>query len=139
MALAVAVLLAVGAIVFTLFVRVKDLPELAPVSPAAHLEERKAQIYENLRDLQFEFRLGKLSDSDYQKTKVDLQRELARVLGEIDSMKPAIAAAQAKAAKAPAAATTTAVKRESNVCPHCGAKFPLALKFCGECGKALAS
>jgi membrane protease subunit (stomatin/prohibitin family) len=70
---------------------------------------------------------------------VDLQRELARVLGEIDSMKPAIAAAQAKAAKAPAAATTTAVKRESNVCPHCGAKFPLALKFCGECGKALAS
>ena len=23
-------------------------------------------------------------------------------------------------------------------CPHCGAKFPLPLKFCGACGKAMA-
>jgi uncharacterized OB-fold protein len=22
-------------------------------------------------------------------------------------------------------------------CPHCGAKFPQPLKFCGECGKAM--
>jgi hypothetical protein len=138
MTLTVAVILAVGAIVFTLFIRVKDLPEIAPVSPTAHLEERKAQIYENLRDLQFEFRLGKLSDSDYQKTKVDLQRELARVLGEIDSLKPAAAAvAHAKAAKAPAA-LAVAVKHAPNTCPHCGATFTQPMKFCGECGKAMA-
>ena len=138
MTLTVAVLLAVGAIVFTLFVRVKDLPETAPVSPTAHLEERKSQIYENLRDLQFEFRLGKLSDSDYQKTKLDLQKELARVLGEIDSLKPApAAAAYAKAAKAPATATV-AVKHDPNACPHCGASFAQPMKFCGECGKAMA-
>ena len=138
MTLAVAVILAVGAIVFTLFVRVRDLPETVPVSPTAHLEERKAQIYENLRDLQFEFRLGKLSDSDYQKTKVDLQRELARVLGEIDSLKPVAAAAHAKAAKAPAA-SAVAVKHDPNACPHCGATFAQPMKFCGECGKAMAS
>ena len=81
MVFAVAVLLVVGAIVFTLFVRKQDLPEAPPVSPTAHLEQRKAQIYENLRDLQFEFRVGKLSDADYQKTKLDLQRELAKVSG----------------------------------------------------------
>lgn len=139
MTLTVAVILAVGAIVFTLFVRVKDLPETAPVSPTAHLEERKSQIYENLRDLQFEFRLGKLSDSDYQKTKLDLQKELARVLGEIDSLKPAAAAvAYAKAAKAPAAAAV-AVKQDPNACPHCGASFAQPMKFCGECGKAMLS
>jgi hypothetical protein len=145
MTLTVAVILAIGAIVFTLFVRVKDVPEPAPVSPTAHLEERKAQIYENLRDLQFEFRLGKLSDADYQKTKLDLQRELARVLGEIDSLKPAVvhapaahaAAAQAKAAKASGAAV--AVQQDPNVCPHCGARFAQSMKFCGECGKAMAS
>jgi hypothetical protein len=140
MTLTVAVILAVGAIVFTLFVRVKDLPETAPVSPTAHLEERKSQIYENLRDLQFEFRLGKLSDSDYQKTKVDLQRELARVLSDIDAMKPAAAATavHAKAAKAPAAAAV-AVKQDPNACPQCGATFAQPMKFCGECGKAMAS
>jgi len=136
MTLSIAVILAVGTIIFTLFVRVKDVPETAPASPAAHLEERKAQIYENLRDLQFEYRVGKLSDSDYQKTKVDLQKELARVLAEIDALQPAAVAVQAKAAKAPVSTATP--KSEVHVCPHCGAKFEHAMKFCGECGKAMA-
>ena len=96
-----------------------------------HLEERKAQIYENLRDLQFEFRLGKLSDTDYQKTKLDLQRELAKVLAEIDAVEPA---APAKPAKAPAAK----VRPDGKTCPHCNAKFDQPMRFCGECGKAMA-
>jgi hypothetical protein len=135
MVLSAAVALVVGTLLFTLFVRSQDVPEAPPESPTAHLEERKAQIYENLRDLQFEFRLGKLSDADYQKTKVDLQRELARVLAEIDAA-PAtpVQPVRAKAAKA---AADTAV-RVSDKCPHCGAKFPQPLKFCGECGKAMA-
>ncbi len=86
MVFAAAVLLAVGVLVFTLTVRAKDIPEAAPVSPTAHLEEKKARIYENLRDLQFEYRLGKLSDADYQKTKQQLQAELAGVLSEIDAL-----------------------------------------------------
>ena len=61
-----------------------DLPAPEPVSPFQHLDERKAAIYENLRDLQFEYRVGKLSDADYQTTKKDLQKELAGVLAEID-------------------------------------------------------
>jgi hypothetical protein len=129
MVLSAAVVLVVGTLLFTLFVRSQDVPEVPPVSPTAHLEEHKAQIYENLRDLQFEFRLGKLSDEDYQKTKVDLQRELAKVLAEIDAVQPAapVQPVRPKAVKA----------LVSDKCPHCGAKFPQPLKFCGECGKAM--
>jgi len=143
MVFAVAVLLVVGAIVFTLFVRSQDLPEAPPVSPTAHLEQRKAQIYENLRDLNFEFRVGKLSDADYQKTKLDLQRELAKALAEID----AIQAAQPKPvqpkpaqppAKAAAATAESKASSNGNLCKHCGARFPQPMKFCGECGKAMA-
>ena len=133
----IAVLLALATIVFTLFVRVKDVPATPPESPTAHLEQRKAQIYENLRDLQFEFRLGKLSDADYQKTKVDLQRELAKVLAEIEAIQPA----QAKAAVAPAPSKPAVEKpapASGTRCPHCGAKFAQPMKFCGECGKAIA-
>src|ERR1035438_8023125 len=90
MVLVAAILLTAGTIVFTLLVRGRDIPEAPAVSPTAHLEQRKAQIYENLRDLQFEFRVGKLSDADYQKTKLDLQRELAKVLAEIDATGPAV-------------------------------------------------
>ncbi len=131
MVLIAAVLLTAGTVVFTLLIRSRDIPEPAPVSPTAHLEERKAQIYENLRDLQFEFRVGKLSDADYQKTKLDLQRELAKVLAEIDSMAPQV---KAKAAAAPAPAKP---KSDGRKCPHCGATFAQPLKFCGECGKAM--
>jgi hypothetical protein len=40
-----------------------DLPAAEPESPFLHLDDRKAAIYENLRDLQFEYRVGKLSDT----------------------------------------------------------------------------
>jgi hypothetical protein len=119
-----AALLAVGAIVFTLMIRARDLPEPEPVSPTGHLEERQATIYENLRDLQFEYRVGKLSDQDYQQTKQDLQRELALVMAQIEGFKPA--------APAPPPAPPT-------TCPHCGAKFPKPMNFCGECGKSMAT
>ena len=130
MVLSAAVVLVMGTLLFTLFVRSQDVPEAPAVSPTAHLEERKAQIYENLRDLQFEFRLGKLSDADYQKTKVDLQLELAKLLAEIDAVPPV--------PPKPARDQTVHAAVVSNKCPHCGAKFPQPLKFCGECGKAMA-
>src|ERR1700692_1626106 len=97
----IAALIAVGAIVFILTVRSQDLPEPEPVSPFEHLDERKAAIYENLRDLQFEFRVGKLSDQDHQQTKQDLQKERAGVLAEIDRLKQTLASQTTPPAPAP--------------------------------------
>ena len=128
MLIAAAVLLIVVTVFFTFTVRAKDMPAPEPVSPTRHLDERRAAIYENLRDLQFEYRVGKLSDADYQQTKVGLQKELAGVLGEIEKVKSgALAAAPVKPAVTP-----------GTVCPHCNATFPKTLKFCGECGKEMA-
>src|SRR5579863_6992310 len=93
MSLVIAVVLLLGVtLLYTLFVRAKDIPPPDPVSPFQHLDERKAAIYENLRDLQFEYRVGKLSDNDDQQTKLDLQKELAAVMAEIDRVKAEIAA-----------------------------------------------
>ena len=132
MIIILASLLTIGVLVFILSVRAKDLPEPAPVSPFEHLDERKAAIYENLRDLQFEYRVGKLSDQDYQQTKQDLQKELAGVLAEIDRLKQSLAGQVVAAPAAPAAP-----KKTRYVCPSCKAEFPTALKFCGECGKPM--
>lgn len=128
MILAVSILLVAGVLAFVLMVRPRDIDEPAPASPVEYLEERKAVIYDNLRDLNFEFRLGKLSDADYNKSKLTLQNELAAVLSEIDR----IAGAAPKPAKAAKPAP------DPLVCPHCAAKMPKPLKFCGECGKAMA-
>jgi hypothetical protein len=123
--IAVVLLLAVT-LLYTLSVRAKDIPPPDPVSPTQHLDERKAAIYENLRDLQFEYRVGKLSDADYQQTKLALQKELAVVLAGIEKI-----AKTAPAKPAP--------KKAEFICPHCGKQFPAAMKFCGECGKEMSA
>ena len=134
MVIPIAVILTIGTLAFTLLVRAKDVPAPEPVSPTQHLEERKAQIYDNLRDLQFEYRLGKLSDEDYQKTKLGLQAELAKVLAEMDSIKAQLPQPASKPALKPVPKPEPA----GTTCPHCGATFERALKFCGECGKAMS-
>ena len=135
MVLSAAVVLAMGTILFTLFVRSQDVPEAPPVSPTAHLEERKAQIYENLRDLQFEYRLDKLSDADYQATKLELQKDLAQVMAETDRIKAELGMPASVPAPPKPVVPQQVTKR--NVCPHCNASFDRALKFCGECGKPM--
>jgi hypothetical protein len=132
MIIAIAALLAVGVVVFILGVRGKDLPEAEPVSPFQHLDERKAAIYDNLRDLQFEYRVGKLSDEDYQHTKKDLQKELAGVLAEVDRIKLQLSP---NGMAPPPVAPHKPL--DPLTCPHCGAKFDQPLKFCGECGKPM--
>ena len=72
-----------ASLLFVLFVRPKDLTPDEPVLPTDHLQDRKKAIHENLRDLQFDFRTGKLSDADYQASKRSLQAELAAVLLQI--------------------------------------------------------
>ena len=130
MIIAVTCLVAIAVIAFILTVRPNDLPEPEPVSPFAHLDERKAAIYENLRDLQFEYRLGKLSDADYQSTKRDLQKELAGVMAEIDKLRNGLPVAEPPKQK-------PSKKPVGLVCDSCGAKFEKELKFCGECGKPM--
>jgi NADH pyrophosphatase NudC (nudix superfamily) len=144
MFLAYSIALFAAVLVLVLWVRPSDIELGSPPNPTAHLEERKSAIYSNLRDLTFEYRLGKLSDSDYEKTKHGLQEELAKVMAEIDSpsiaAQPAAAARRAKASanQAKAAPTKTdQTKADPLVCPHCKARFDKPMRFCGECGKPM--
>jgi hypothetical protein len=135
--IAITCVIAIVVIVFVLGVRPKDLPEPEPVSPFQHLDERKAAIYENLRDLQFEYRVGKLSDADYQQTKRDLQKELAGVMAEVDRIRDGL---QLSPGSAPAPAAKSKPEKRAldpHTCPHCSAHFEKELKFCGECGKPM--
>lgn len=49
----------------------------------AYLQERKEVVYENLRDLNFEFKAGKFPEADYEKMKISLEDEAAAILAEI--------------------------------------------------------
>ena len=51
-----------------------------------YLRERRDVIYENLRDLNFEFRAGKYPEDDYRRQRESLEAEAAGVLTEMDSL-----------------------------------------------------
>ncbi len=54
-----------------------------------YLYERKEQVYENLRDLNFEYKAGKLSDTDFSSMRDSMEQEAAGVLAEIDQLERA--------------------------------------------------
>ncbi|MEO6912298.1 MAG: hypothetical protein ABI158_15395 [Edaphobacter sp.] len=51
-----------------------------------YLRERKDVIYENLRDLNFEYLAGKYPEQDYTEQRTGLEDEAARVIAEIDRL-----------------------------------------------------
>jgi hypothetical protein len=54
-----------------------------------YLLERKEQLYENLRDLNFEFKAGKYPEEDFHAQRALLERETATLLAEIDHLQQA--------------------------------------------------
>lgn len=53
------------------------------------LRERKEVVYENLRDLNFEYKAGKLPEPDYQKMRTEMESEAAATLAEIEDIENA--------------------------------------------------
>jgi hypothetical protein len=64
---------------------------------ASYLRERKDAVYENLRDLTFEFKAGKMPGADYQSLKSSLQDEAATLLAEIARLETKAPSAPSKA------------------------------------------
>jgi hypothetical protein len=54
-----------------------------------YLLERKEQLYENLRDLNFEFRAGKYPEKEFATQRAQLEDEAARLLAEIERLQQA--------------------------------------------------
>ncbi len=51
-----------------------------------YLRERKDVIYENLRDLSFEYQAGKYPEADYVEQRRSLEDEAARTIAEMESL-----------------------------------------------------
>jgi len=54
-----------------------------------YLLERKEQLYENLRDLNFEYRAGKYPEEDFRAQRAQLENETAQLLSEIELLEQA--------------------------------------------------
>lgn len=84
------VLLAAAAVLFIFNVHLEPSDTAAHRTKLDQLMERRDAIYENLRDLRFEYRAGKFSEADYDETRQLLEIEAARVLAEMDTLTGAV-------------------------------------------------
>jgi hypothetical protein len=77
--------LSIGSLVYVLW------PERNPFVQADktrvdYLRERKDAIYENLRDLNFEYQAGKYPEADYNEQRKSLEDEAAAAIAEMEAL-----------------------------------------------------
>ena len=78
--------LAIATLLFIFYIQ-PDASDLAPHrSKLDQLMDQRDTIYDNLRDLRFEFRSGKYSEGDFNAMKTSLENEAALVLTEIEQV-----------------------------------------------------
>ncbi|MFB3922221.1 MAG: zinc ribbon domain-containing protein [Terriglobia bacterium] len=145
MLLGIALLISAGLLIFVV------APLLAPeaagegtlpvdVTPQVDLKRRRLVLYENLQDLEFEYKAGKLSPEDYQALRVDYTAEAAQLMAtsqdlETTSTEDAFIERSVAARRA----RRHAPPPPSYKCSKCGYENPLPVKFCGECGASISA
>ena len=74
------------AVLFYIFYMPGELLSAPEKTRVSYLRERKDVVYENLRDLNFEYKAGKFPEVDYQSMKASLEEEAASILAEISRL-----------------------------------------------------
>ena len=130
----------------------EDLDTVA--DPLVELETQRDAVYQAIRELRFDFEVGKVSETDYNIFDTQLKAQAVTVLKEIDALQAAEADPELDAhLEAEIAALrhvngsgpSKPVQREPipagageiNFCPQCGTKVRTGDRFCGKCGTAV--
>jgi rubrerythrin len=106
----------------------------APATPARvgidrqRLERQKLDAYTAIKEAEFDYRMGKLSDTDFGKMR---DKYAAQALEAIGALESAHVAAPRQLAEA---------RRPTRIafCPACGHAVPPRARYCPACGRSLA-
>lgn len=115
--------------------------ELLAETELDRLLDRKAVVYSNLRDLEFEHKMGRLTDADFQQLDAGYKNEAAAILQKLDQLNASdnldeVIEKDIAARKAKVYASVTKPAEDSR-CPSCGAEIISGKKFCPDCGHRL--
>jgi predicted phage tail protein len=144
MLLMMAVLFAVGMAAFILFpllsARAAAGPVPMDVTLVGDLKRRRLVVYDNLKDLEFEFQSGKIARDDYESLRANYLGEAAALMAatqHAELLKQDDAVVEREIAARRAQRSTQ--QKTDYTCPACGHENPLPVKFCGECGARIAT
>ncbi len=109
------------------------------VTPAADLKRRRMVVYENLRDLEFEYKARKLASKDYEALRDSYKAEAARLM--VASQELEHSTAEDRFIEREVATRRERMRdkiAESYACKKCGFNNPIPVKFCGNCGTPIS-
>ncbi len=117
--------------------------ELLAETELDRLLNRKAVVYNNIKDLEFEYKMGRLSDADFRRLEAGYKAEAAVILQKLDQLgveknideliERDVAARRSK----PYSSNLAAPAPDSHKCPSCGSTALPGKKFCADCGHRL--
>jgi hypothetical protein len=113
--------------------------ELLAETELDRLLNRKAVIYSNLKDLEFEFKMGRLADGDFRRLESGFKAEAAEILQKLDQLgiEENLDDGIERAVAARKATLSAGHGQAQSLCPSCGAEIVPGKQFCADCGRRL--
>jgi len=101
---------------------------------ANDLEDQKHTLYTSIKEIEFDFKMGKLSEEDFEELRTTYKNDAVAVLKRIDQIKKTTTnhLASGKTQKA------VGKGKKAKFCWQCGSAVTETDKFCEDCGKALS-
>ncbi len=122
--LALAVMAAIG---YPLFVKPSLAEGEVNEGDERHkLLSAKEAAFVALKDLEFDYKTGKIDEADYASLKARYEAEAVRVMKRLDD-----------AAKGQPAASAKRIDGKARFCASCGAKADEGDRFCAACGQPI--
>jgi primosomal protein N' len=107
--------------------RQKQRANLKARQADGHSKDRRQSVLAALRDLEFDFKTGKVGEEDYTPLRAQLMVEAAQFIEQ----------EQQEEAKLEALIQTRRVAHEAAIlCEHCGTTLEAGQRFCSKCGTA---
>ena len=116
--------------------------ELLAETELDRLLNHKAVVYSNLKDLEFEYKMGRLSDDDFRRLEAAYKSEAATILQKLDQLGAENdfdeAIEREIAIRKKRLFSLDSVQMPDTLrCPACGAEIVAGKKFCADCGRQL--
>ncbi len=143
----VAVLLSIGILLYVLYpiwqkkYRFAQLPLALDNSGVTSLQQLKNEMLMAIKEIDFEYQMEKMSQSDYESLKSEYQNRALQVLKRIDELENSHS--KDEDIEAQIRVCRQQLKEQSRTnggvhyCPNCGEKAQPHFKFCVNCGQKL--
>lgn len=126
---AVLLCVAVAALIAYPLLRTRRSAAAAGTSETEELLLRRDRLYGELRELDFDYRVGKVTPEDYGELRRQLETDAARILQAID--------VEIKEIDDEIEREIAHLRETSTTCPSCGTAITPGARFCAACGIAL--